>query len=85
MRRCAGSSDESADAVRGQEHRSSAERQRRWRARQRSGRFIVRVEICGQLLDRLIARRLLTDAEAYDGDLLALRLAALLEALSRNR
>ena len=74
-----------ADAEREQQRQLGAERQRRWRGRRRRGRFIVPVEICGKLLDRLVARRLLTEAEVYEIDLLAQRLAALLDALSRNR
>ena len=73
-----------AEAKRERERQLKAARQGRWRKRRKRGRFVVPVKVGGNLLDRLVARRLLTDAKVYEADLLAQRLAALLDDLSRS-
>lgn len=64
---------------------SGAERSRRHRARRRGGRFVLGIEVSDRLIDRLVARRLVPDAETYDLELLARRLALVLDDLSRGR
>ncbi len=83
--RVAAPSTEPADAEREQQRQLTAERKQRWRARQRAGRFVVAVELSGDLLDRLTGGGWLTDAQTFDRAILAAEIPALLELLSRNR
>lgn len=56
-----------------------AERQRRYRERQRSGRMVVPVEIDARTVEALVRERALTDTQALDPNAIGKALAAVLE------
>jgi len=64
---------------------AARERKQRFLARRRAGRFIVPIEMSGDLLDRLTGAGWLTDAHAHDPRLLAAELRGVLELLGRQR
>ena len=64
---------------------SSLERKQRWKERRRAGRFVLPIEMSGDLLDRLAGAGWLTDEQIYDRARLAGEILELLELLGRQR
>jgi len=65
--------------------RQAHDRKQRWRERQRTGRFVVAIELSGDLLDKLTGAGWLTDGQTFDRNILAAEIPALLDLLCRRR
>jgi hypothetical protein len=76
--------DPDVDTAKERQRCGSRERMRVFRARRKAGRFVVRLELSADLLDALVAARLLTDGQAADPEALTHEIPAILSMSCRQ-